>query len=957
MNSITYPYLSDLRFLKELDELNIKEQFVKIIVLDWLENPIANIEGRVSGGSMNLDGASAVRRSGSITFICDDEYYNVLDVNNLISINKKIKIEIGYANATDKYTEYDKIWFPQGVFVIINPSITHNNQGLSISISFKDKMCLLNGECGGVLPASVTFHEREEEDGTITRVTYYQIIRELVSEFGGEQLGKIIINDVDTRIKKVMKWVGDEPITLKGSGQKRTDWLFIDGYSKGSEITAEDNAPLWSKLAVKTTDEEDSTITITCTPTESEPAYSLKIVQWNGEDSDPTPKAVYENLAGPSTQTLTISKELDGKRFGVQLYDAFPQYYTLSITVENPAGSTFQIEAQPQDDIGYIYTDFCPTSDLVGNAGQNVVTILDNIKKQLGNYEYFYDIDGNFIFQEIRNYLNTSQSTNEYDTLISQGYLTPALTKSVYQFTDSRLITAYQNTPQYANIKNDFIVWGVRESAAGAKMPIRYHVAFDTKPYVGNTYYCFTQTDDYGQEYISRVFSPKPGLNKTITTNKLPEVGRGDAWYIKTETAAQTGADSGNGETTIPTSDFYLFNCTLIAKSQAVQMNEDFLYEFNFDHDIALQPGHKYIIELSMLNRTRFKTSMNLPESTDPEQQYHISGRFNGTIPFGDNFYLNTEAYTWYFVYSPNEQGTQKPFKTFSFDSRPKNNNYEALPSTSPYEQTLNLTTGDFVSIYSYIDNETEPNRWKLFEQNVSNKDPQPKTVITQNYQTELYIQGVAMPGSNRYYSELAAEWPKMFQLKKHAGVNPTVTWRDEPIYSTIDLEKQIPANPDYYLDIIEPTSKVGEFSIPSIGVRSKVWNDNAVNCIFETDPPDIVLVEAGTAHTAADRDEAISNGDSYYQVPSSIYNALAGGGYQNSAFNAIRDVLYQYTNYNESITLTALPIYYLEPNTRITVEDEKSSIHGDYMIKSISRPFDCNGTMQITATKALERF
>ena len=75
-------------------------------------------------------------------------------------------------------------------------------------------------------------------------------------------------------------------------------------------------------------------------------------------------------------------------------------------------------------------------------------------------------------------------------------------------------------------------------------------------------------------------------------------------------------------------------------------------------------------------------------------------------------------------------------------------------------------------------------------------------------------------------------------------------------------------------------TSKVGEFSIPSIGVRSKVWNDNAVNCIFETDPPDVILIETGTSHTEADRNEAMSNSDSYYQVPSSIYNALAGGGY-----------------------------------------------------------------------------
>lgn len=104
-------------------------------------------------------------------------------------------------------------------------------------------------------------------------------------------------------------------------------------------------------------------------------------------------------------------------------------------------------------------------------------------------------------------------------------------------------------------------------------------------------------------------------------------------------------------------------------------------------------------------------------------------------------------------------------------------------------------------------------------------------------------------------------------------------SWTDELLYSQA-LDNNIPASPDYYLDIIEPTSKIGEFSIPSIGVRSKVWSDNAVNCLFEADVPSRILIETGTPHTEADRDEAISNGDSYYQVPSSIYNALAGGGY-----------------------------------------------------------------------------
>jgi len=41
-------------------------------------------------------------------------------------------------------------------------------------------------------------------------------------------------------------------------------------------------------------------------------------------------------------------------------------------------------------------------------------------------------------------------------------------------------------------IKNDFIVWGMREdSTTGAQYPIRYHLAIDSKPKTGNTYKVF----------------------------------------------------------------------------------------------------------------------------------------------------------------------------------------------------------------------------------------------------------------------------------------------------------------------------------------------------------------------------------------------------------------------------------------------------------------------------------
>ena len=49
------------------------------------------------------------------------------------------------------------------------------------------------------------------------------------------------------------------------------------------------------------------------------------------------------------------------------------------------------------------------------------------------------------------------------------------------------------------------------------------------------------------------------------------------------------------------------------------------------------------------------------------------------------------------------------------------------------------------------------------------------------------------------------------------------------------------------------------------------------------------------------------------------------------------------------------IPIYYLEPNTRIHLYDEDTGLDGDYIASKITLPLAYNGTMTITATKAAE--
>ena len=74
------------------------------------------------------------------------------------------------------------------------------------------------------------------------------------------------------------------------------------------------------------------------------------------------------------------------------------------------------------------------------------------------------------------------------------------------------------------------------------------------------------------------------------------------------------------------------------------------------------------------------------------------------------------------------------------------------------------------------------------------------------------------------------------------------------------------------------------------------------------------------------------------------------------SAKDKINEMLYNHAYCVENISITAVPVYYLEPNTRIFVHDEESKINGEYLVSKITIPLTYNGTMSISATKAVER-
>ena len=102
-------------------------------------------------------------------------------------------------------------------------------------------------------------------------------------------------------------------------------------------------------------------------------------------------------------------------------------------------------------------------------------------------------------------------------------------------------------------------------------------------------------------------------------------------------------------------------------------------------------------------------------------------------------------------------------------------------------------------------------------------------------------------------------------------------------------------------------------------------------------------------------REELIKNNYPYAYLNGRVLQDLTSDHYQG-LFEAARELLYTETSYNEKITLTCMPIYHLDVNTRITVKDPKTGIYGDYLIDSINVPLDVESTMNITCTKIIDR-
>jgi hypothetical protein len=119
----------DKDFLLQLDKTKNKTIYARITALTFNEQPIETIEGRITQGSINVDGNSAVRRTCSLTMVAENFDYQ----NYYWGINTKFKLEVGVANFINPLYP-DIVWFKQGIYVFTSFNTSRNTNSFNISL-------------------------------------------------------------------------------------------------------------------------------------------------------------------------------------------------------------------------------------------------------------------------------------------------------------------------------------------------------------------------------------------------------------------------------------------------------------------------------------------------------------------------------------------------------------------------------------------------------------------------------------------------------------------------------------------------------------------------------------------------------------------------------------------------------------------------------------------------------
>ena len=202
----------------------------------------------------------------------------------------------------------------------------------------------------------------------------------------------------------------------------------------------------------------------------------------------------------------------------------------------------------------------------------------------------------------------------------------------------------------------------------------------------------------------------------------------------------------------------------------------------------------------------------------------------------------------------------------------------------------------------------------------------------------------------SQLFDPLNEEWHE--EWKAQIDIEGEDTWQGWNPAIYID-----PSLITYWLDFIDVDQLVSNYSVNQIGRRTKTLTKTNLSLLYKLEVPDIIFFEnTGEADLIQKIEQYQLEGQTYCALKPAQMKLFSSSATGSTAFDYIRDMLYQYLIYNLTVTINCTPRYYLEPNNLIYIDDKKSNIKGEFVISQYTLPLTYNGNMSITTNEALTR-
>lgn len=962
--------LLDEEFLVALSEQRYRDIYARVIALDVNELPIEQLEGRVTGGNINIDGDSAIRRTCSLTMVVDE-----VSIGDFYwGLKTKIALYIGIRNKIVdlKYTTYpDIVWFPQGIYILTSFNTSLQANSCTISLQGKDKMCLLNGEMGGQLFASVDFGTEEVVRKIFKKADIFQTSSDLLMvedqkyytdvitsfpEYVDEQddaysfeLCKTIEQNQPYYYKDRNRYIQVQGNALSG----------IDKYKIYKQVQSPEE--LFNLVGQVT-----SSVFSNGSPYEAGKYYYEKKVTNNSEEIIGDKFYIVDNSSSYTAdrdyyalkQLYIVDYETTIEKIPIEkiireAVHAYAQEPYHNIIINDLDNYGLEQMTYLGDDPIYALRDASTrhftqliregdNSSLVGAISGWQEGQFDSLTSDLIDYNSYgrVYIDSNREFQNFDNQFNI-------DDVDKKTFTVAKITNGMdigYRVTDlvyaGDLITGIGDslTSVFDKIKSmlgDFEYF----------YDLDGHFVFQRKKnYVNTSWSQLNSGNQQDEQYVTFYYDKKKFSYNFEGNRIISSIQNTPVLSNVRNDFSVWGVRKGINNSDVPIHARYAidkkpkiylaFNGKLYYTNEASEADKSI---FSVSVGVAPTPIEVDWRELIYQMAIDYLAGQGCSQQ-DPIRIYSLQEK-NFIILSSPDLFLTYvgennpdyyyTGYTGYEQYYTDLQG---------FWRQLYNPEYEPVPIyNAGYYTTENVALG----------NSNYWTRAKVWHPGVV------------DYQVDYYLQKAAQ-------GQVQTE-------AEQTNPNSYVNEGDIKLFWN-KMVFESPETLNFWFEFLDSQSELAQFSVSQLGDRSKVVNETKASSIIFKDIPDIILCPRKTYNSSLQYDENYQyngwkcdlselraelqeeTGYTFVFFPPGFAKYFSISYRSLSVKDKIDELLYQHAYCVENISITALPVYYLQPNTRIYVHDETTKIDGEYLVSKISLPLTFNGTMSISAVKAPER-